>query len=84
MTRLIPVSVYLIFSYAAPKSASGIGIVMVSFAIFWNEIFNCLPDFNAASTSGEIWRLVDLEFGTGRQIEPERQLNERDRRAGFG
>src|SRR4051794_26016062 len=49
---------YLIFSYAAPKSASGIGMEMVSFAIFWNDTFNCLPDFNAASTSGEIGRLA--------------------------
>jgi hypothetical protein len=49
---------YLIFSYAAPKSASGIGIVIVSLAIFWNETFNCLPDFNVASTSGEICRLA--------------------------
>jgi len=49
---------YLIFSYAAAKSASGIGIEMVSLAIFWNDTFNCLPDFNAVSTSGEICRLA--------------------------
>jgi hypothetical protein len=43
---------YLIFSYAAAKSASGIGIVMVSLARFWNETFSCLPDLMAASMSG--------------------------------
>jgi hypothetical protein len=43
---------YLIFSYDAAKSASGIGIVMVSLARFWNETFSCLPDLMAASMSG--------------------------------
>lgn len=32
----------------------GIGIVIVSLAMFWKETFNCLPDFRVASRSGAI------------------------------
>jgi hypothetical protein len=45
---------YFILSYAAAKSASGSGTVSVSLFKFWNEIFNCLPDFIAANSSGAI------------------------------
>ena len=48
------VEVYLIFSYAAAKSASGIGMEMTSLARFWNETLSCLPDFIAASMSAGI------------------------------
>ena len=63
---------YLILSYAAAKSASGIGMVMVSLARFWNDTFNCLPDFIAASMSGAIGavgvaaaRLAGLDLQVG-------------------
>ena len=45
---------YFILSYAAAKSASGNGTVNVSLFRFWNDTFNCLPDFIAASRSGPI------------------------------
>src|ERR1700743_3237911 len=44
---------HLIFSYAAAKSASGIGIEMTSLFRFWKATLSCLPDFIAASSSGE-------------------------------
>ena len=44
-------TLYLILSYAAAKSPSGIGIAIVSFDMVWNDIFSCLPDFRAASMS---------------------------------
>src|SRR3954453_11189791 len=45
---------YFIFSYAAAKSASGSGTVSVSLLRFWNDTFNCLPAFIAASRSAAI------------------------------
>jgi hypothetical protein len=44
---------YLIFSYAAGKSASGIGMVMISLFRFWNATLSYLPDFSAVNSSGE-------------------------------
>ena len=49
---------YLILSYAAAKSVSGIGIVIVSLPRFWNDTFSCLPDFIAASMSDAIGLLA--------------------------
>ena len=47
---------YLILSYAAAKSASGIGTAIVSLFMLWNDSFICLPDFSAASSRpGAAW-----------------------------